>query len=69
MEQWLKSLLDKFPDDGNWSSRRRQVILDRWPAPLVRAAEQDARQGKPDDLARYDAEVAAIKAAIPKPTV
>lgn len=69
MEHWLKFLLEKYPDNGNWSARRRQIILDRWPAPLVRAAEQDSRLGKPEELQRYDAEVVMIKAAIPKGVV
>jgi hypothetical protein len=63
---WIADLLALYPDDGNWAKRRRQMILHRWPDGAVRAAEQDARLGKPDDLDRYDAEVAAIKAAVPK---
>lgn len=66
MEPWLETLLTDYPDDGNWSARRRMIILARWPDTLVRAAEQDARSGRPEALARYDSEVAAIKAAIPK---
>lgn len=66
MDQWLVDLLDEYPDDGNWAKRRRMMILHRWPDASVRAAEQDARQGKPDALELYDAEVAAIKAAVPK---
>ncbi len=66
MDQWLVDLLALYPDDGNWARRRRMIILARWPDGAVRAAEQDSRNGKPEDLARYDTEVAAIKAAIPK---
>lgn len=66
MEQWLTDLLNQFPDTGNYAQRRRQVILARWPDAAVRAAEQDARNGKPQALALYDAEVAAIKNSIPK---
>jgi hypothetical protein len=66
MEQWLIDLLNLYPDDGNWSKRRRMIILARWPDGAVRAAEQDARNARPQELARYDAEVVAIKAAIPK---
>ena len=66
MDQWLIDLMTQFPDDGNWAKRRRMIILARWPDVSVRAAEQDNRNGKPEDLARYDLEVAAIKAAIPK---
>jgi hypothetical protein len=66
MEQWLTDLLAQFPDDGNWAKRRRQIILARWTDGAVRAAEQDARNGKPEALALYDSEVAAIKAAVPK---
>ncbi|EPY03480.1 hypothetical protein K678_00175 [Magnetospirillum fulvum MGU-K5] len=69
MVQWLTDLLVQIPDDGNWAGRRRQIILARWPDTAVRAAEQDARQGRLGDLARYDAEVEMIKSAIPKPTV
>jgi len=64
--EWLNALLALYPDDGNWAKRRRQMILHRWPGAAVRAAEQDARLGKPDDLARYDAEIQAIKDAVPK---
>lgn len=67
MEQWLIDLLAILPADVPWSARRRMTILQRWPDEAVRAAEQDARCGKPDALARYDAEVASIKTAIPKP--
>ncbi|MBI5121347.1 MAG: hypothetical protein HZA67_10100 [Rhodospirillales bacterium] len=66
MEQWLIDLLAQYPDDGNWAKRRRMIILSRWPDGSVRAAEQDARNGKPEALDLYDAEVAAIKLAIPK---
>ncbi len=66
MEQWLIDMLWNYPEDGNWAKRRRMIIMARWPDGAVRAAEQDARNGKPEDLARYDAEVAAIKSAIPK---
>lgn len=66
MEQWLIDLLAGLPADSHWTTRRRMAILARWPDSAVRAAEQDSRLGKPEDLARYDAEVAAIKAAIPK---
>jgi len=66
MEQWLSDLMALAPADLGWEARRRWMILVRWPDPAVRAAEQDARQGKPDMLALYDAEVAAIKAAVAK---
>lgn len=67
MEQWLIDLLVAVPADAPWPARRRMAITQRWPDHAVRAAEQDARNGKPEGLARYDAEVAAIKVAIPKP--
>ena len=68
MVQWLIDLLVQFPDDGNWQKRRRQIILARWPEPMVRGAEQDQRNGKSESLGRYDSEVAAIKRAIPNPS-
>lgn len=66
MDQWLIDLLSNLPVDAPWTARRRLAIIQRWPDDAVRAAEQDARNGKPESLARYDAEVAAIKAVIPK---
>lgn len=72
MDQWLSDLLAaaaaSHSDWGNmaYSTQRRILFLRRWPEGSLRAAEQDARLGKPDDLARYDAEIAAIKIAIPK---
>lgn len=77
MEQWLTDLLAWVdaelasqgvdPDDAAYSTRRRMAILQRWPDHIVRAAEQDARLGDTTTLDRYDAEVASIKAALPKP--
>ncbi len=64
--EWLDALLAEYPDDGNWAKRRRQIIVARWPDTALRAAEQGARQGKTADIDRYDAEVDAIKAAVPK---
>jgi len=66
MDQWLIDLLEEHPDTGNYAQRRRMMILHRWPDHAVRAAEQDARGGDTTSLARYDAEVATIKAAVPK---
>lgn len=66
MPEWLPNLLSLCPADLGWEAKRRWLILQRWPDASVRAAEQDARQDKPDALAQYDAEVAAIKAAVPK---
>jgi len=66
MDPWLSELLALYLDDGNWERRRRQIITHRWPDAAVRAAEQDARLGRTEALALYDAEVEAIKAAIPK---
>lgn len=63
---WLQNLLDLCPADLGWEARRRWLILARWPDASVRAAEQDARRGKPEALAQYDAEVDAIKMAVPK---
>lgn len=67
MEQWLSDLLASCDPAWSWVFTRRHCITARWPDSAVRAAEQDARNGLPADLDRYDAEVAAIKAAIPKP--
>ncbi|MGE5515317.1 MAG: hypothetical protein ACM31D_05795 [Bacteroidota bacterium] len=67
MDSWLRDALALCPPDLGWEARRRWLILGRWPSAAVRAAEQDARQGRPEALALYDAEVAAIKAAVPKP--
>lgn len=66
MDQWITDLVVAQPTGLHWSTLRRMTILARWPDAMVRAAEQDARLGKPAELARYDAEVAAIKLAIPK---
>lgn len=63
---WLADLLAEYPETGNYAQRRRQMILARWPDTAVRAAEQDARGGDATARDRYDAEVAAIKAAVPK---
>lgn len=66
MPDWLAQLMDLCPPALAWEPRRRWLILQRWPDAAVRAAEQDARLGKPEALALYDSEVSAIKAAIPK---
>lgn len=77
MEQWLNDLLSWVdselmsqgvdPNDVTYSTKRRMGILRRWPDHAVRAAEQDARLGDVAALNRYDEDVAAIKAALPKP--
>lgn len=67
MDQWLIDLMALCPPDLGWEAKRRWLITQRWPAHAVRAAEQDARSAKPEALASYDAETAAIKAAVPKP--
>jgi len=66
MPAWLLQLLEDCPDTGNYAQRRRMMILHRWPNHAVRAAEQDARAGDSTALDQYDADVAAIKAAVPK---
>jgi len=66
MEQWLIDLLAVVPDDGNWQKRRRMLYLARWPDHAIRAAEYDAKMGDTASIDRYLAEVAAIKAAVPK---
>ncbi|MBF0325975.1 MAG: hypothetical protein HQL42_13015 [Alphaproteobacteria bacterium] len=77
MEPWLIDLLAMLngeltsqgldPAEVSYATKRRMAINRRWTSSAVRAAEQDARLGNPAALNRYDQEVAAIKAAIPKP--
>lgn len=66
-EQQVADYVALLPADSSWAAKRRQAILHFWPDSDVRAAEQDARNGKPEALASYDADVATIKVAIPKP--
>lgn len=69
MEKWIADLMSHpgYPAGNSWESRRRWLIITRWPDASVRAAEQDARLGKTDALTQYDSEVALIKIAVPKP--
>lgn len=65
--QQIAGYLALLSDDIPWAVKRRTAILYFWPDADVRAAEQDARNGKPEALAAYDADVAAIKLMVPKP--
>lgn len=66
MPDWLQEILSGIPEDLHWTAKRRVAILSRWKDHDLRAAEQDARNGDPSSMARYDSEVGLIKAAIPK---
>lgn len=67
MELWIENLLKLYTtDDMSWEAKRRIVINQRWNNASVRAAEQDARNGKPEALQQYVIEVLLIKEAIPK---
>ena len=76
MEPWLTDLLATLaaahPDwwgDMNWTTKRRIAIKARWPADAQAEAMQDQLAGRTDGGNRWpvmQAEIAAIKAAIPK---
>jgi len=75
MEPWLTDLLAAsaaaHPDwaDMAWSTKRRIAINARWPAAALAEALSDQAGGRTDagsKWAVYQAELAAIKAAIPK---
>ena len=66
MEQWLIELLNEIPTDAHWATRRRMAILARCPATRQQEALLDSANGRPERLASLNADIDAIKAAIPK---
>ena len=75
MEPWLTDLLAAsaaaHPDwaDMAWSTKRRILIIARWPDRAQAEALCDQAAGRIDAGSKwpvYQAEIAAIKAAIPK---
>lgn len=66
MSEWLNQILSGMPVEAHWSTRRRMAIMARWPQGRQLEAHHDAANAKPDMLALMNAEIAEIKAAIPK---
>lgn len=66
VEQWLIDLLNGLDAGLHWTTRRRVVILGRWPERRQLEAHSDALMGKPETAAVMAVEIAAIKLAIPK---
>lgn len=80
MEAWLDELLTRLRgeyaaqgidwNDVGWDTRRRRLIALRWPSGAQSEAMQDLLNGRTAaDGGKYDAmvaDIAAIKAAVPK---
>lgn len=66
MPEWLNQILSGLPVEAHWSTRRRMAILARWPQGRQLEAHHDAANAKPETLALMNAEIAEIKAAVPK---
>lgn len=66
MPQWLRDILDDLPTDAHWKTRRRMAIKRRCTVDRQLEALLDFANGDPTTLADLNAEISAIKAAIPK---
>lgn len=66
MVEWLINVLDGIPLNAHWTTRRRMAIISRWPMWRQIEAHHDAANGRLETLALMNAEIAEIKAAIPK---
>ncbi|MDX9862133.1 MAG: hypothetical protein RBS99_14570 [Rhodospirillales bacterium] len=60
----IQAFAATLPANLSNGAKRRMAYMHFWPEPMVREAEQDARGGDGAKLAAYDADCAAIKAAI-----
>lgn len=66
MDQWLTDSLSTLPHDAHWTTRRRMAIMRRCTASRQQEATLDALNGRPEKLAALNADIDAIKLAIPK---
>lgn len=64
--EWVADLIASIPSDAHWATRRRIAILSRFPAHLQHEAMLDHANGDSSKLDSMNADIAAIKAAIPK---
>jgi hypothetical protein len=63
---WLQKSLEDIPEDLHWKTRRRMAIMNRCTVSRQLEALLDFANGDPTTLADLKADIAAIKAAIPK---
>ncbi len=63
---WLQKSLEDIPDDLHWKTRRRMAIMNCCPVSRQLEALIELANGDPTTLADMNADIAAIKAAIPK---
>lgn len=70
MPQWLIDYIANQTADGwnelHWSTKRRMAITYRCPASRQQEALLDNANGRPEKLAEMNADIDAIKLAIPK---
>lgn len=66
MPEWLPNILASLPEDAHWSTKRRMAILSVCPVSRQQEALLDWMNGNTAKFEALNADINAIKTAIPK---